>query len=179
MINYRLTSNQKHLLKGKIFSKKYNYTEYIKMIFKSHVIEAKGKYKDYKDCIVERDLYKKQIEYILKTTDEIDEDCINKFNIANYYFNLAKTFNNVANDRKLKRNELWEIVKKNIICTSFNKTELRIHKYMLRGDIIPSPKYVNKMLNNYDELPTYLSITYLDEIVPGELTYAYERLKGY
>ena len=58
-----------------------------------------------------------------------------------------------------------------------NQTKLRIYKYIFRGEIIPSTNFVKKLLHNYDNLPCYLSIMYLDEEVSKELKNAYSLIK--
>ena len=129
-----------------------------------------------KDSITEEFLYEKQIKYILETKSTGIKKNINKYTVSNYYYQLAKRFNEIALERNISRNELWQIVKNNILIKNMQKTELRVYKYIFRGEIIPSPMYVYNALNKYDDLPSYLSIVYLDSIITPELKEAYNHI---
>ena len=132
-----------------------------------------------KDVVVEKNLYSTQINYLLNNGDEANERNINKYVVANYYFELAKKFNKIALERRISRNELWKIVKKNILIKEYNKTNLRIYKNIFRGQIIPSPQFVKSTLNKDDDLPSYLSIIYLDEEITPKFKEAYENIIEY
>ncbi|MBW3041847.1 hypothetical protein [Prochlorococcus marinus] len=124
----------------------------------------------------EQDLQKTQVEYLLNTTSNITEKNIDKYKVANYYYFIAKLFNQIAEKRNINRNQLWQIVKNNILFKTFNKTTIRIYKYIFRGELIPSPEFVKNLLEKYDDLPTYLAIVYLDEEITPELNKSYELL---
>ena len=76
----------------------------------------------------------------------------------------------------ISRNKLWSIIKKDIIFKDYNKTILRFYKYIFRGEIIPTPKFVNNILTRNDDLPTYLGIIYLDKTISPKCKEAYEIL---
>ena len=130
-----------------------------------------------KDVLLEKNLYYTQVNYLLDIRNEDNEKAINKYNVANYYFELAKLFNRIALERKISRNKLWNIIKKNIVMKYYNKTKLRCYKYIFRGELIPSPKIIDKILTYSDDLPSYLSIVYLDESMTIEFKEAYKKLK--
>ena len=132
-----------------------------------------------KDVIVEKELYSTQINFLLNSDDETNERNINKYVVANYYFELAKKFNKIAIERKISRNKLWMLVKKNILIKEYNKTKLRIYKNIFRGQIIPSPKFIKKTFKKNGDLPSYLSIIYLDEVITPEFKEAYENIIEY
>ena len=71
------------------------------------------------------------------------------------------------------------MIRKNIILKNYNKTDRRLYKSIFRGEIIPSPRFVYKTLQKNDDLPTYLSIIYLDEEITPELQEAYRKIKNY
>ena len=132
-----------------------------------------------KDVVVEKHLYSNQINYLLNSGNEANERNINKYVVANYYSELAKKFNKIALERRISRNELWKIVKKNILLKEYNNSNLRIYKYIFRGEIIPSPQFVKNTLKKNDDLPSYLSIVYLDETITSEFKEAYENIIEY
>ena len=90
---------------------------------------------------------------------------------------MAKQYNSIALKRKITRNELWNIIKKNNILKDQNISMQRLYKYIFRGEIIPSAKFVEKSLTTNDDLISYLSIIYLDEIIEPELEEAYKKIK--
>ena len=75
---------------------------------------------------------------------------------------LVKQFNKIAKKRKISRNNLCNIIKQNIIFKNLNKSQLRLYKYIFRGEIIPSPKFVHNSFKEHDDLPSYLALVYLD-----------------
>ncbi len=174
---YRLTRNQKELLKLKLTNENNSFKKYIKAIILSHIIIEKGIGNGKKDYLLEKDLINLLIEYLLNTNSDNDGEEINKYNVGKYYALLAKQFNKIAIKRKISRNNLWNRVKKNILFESGNKTELRLYKYIFRGEIIPSPQYVYKSLKEKEDLPSYISLIYLDEEISPELKEAYYKLK--
>ena len=149
-----------------------------KIILK-HLLIENGAVDGKEDYLLEKDIYNTVIEYTLNTSSDSYGEGINKYNVAFYYTELAKQFNLIAVKRKISRNNLWKMIKENIIFKNSNKTKLRIYKYIFRGEIIPSPRYVYKTLQNNDDLPTYLSIVYLDEGITPELNMAYKKFKIY
>ena len=153
--------------------------EYIEKIIFNHLLIESGTFNRKEDYLLEKDINNTCIEYILNTSSDSYAEAINKFNVSYYYVELAKQFNKIAIKREISRNELWKIIKKNIIFRNSNNTELRIYKYIFRGEIIPSPRYVYKTLQKNDDLPTYLSIVYLDEAITPELNMAYKKFKKY
>mgnify|MGYP001254566771 CR=1 FL=1 len=175
--NYRLTQEQKKLLRLKPINGNNN-TKYIEKILFKHLLIENGIVDKKEDYLLEKDLNNTLIEYLLNNSSYSYGEAINKYNVSNYYTELAKQFNNIAIKRAISRNNLWEIIKKNIIFKNSNKTELRIYKYIFRGEIIPSPKYVYKTLNENEDLPSYLSIIYLDELISPELEIAYEKIRN-
>ena len=173
---YRLTQNQKILLTDILTNKSNSYQQYIERIIFNHLLIEKGIVKEQKDNLIEKNLNEAFIQYILNTKSDNYDDNINKYSVGNYYIELAKQYNRIAIKRKISRNELWTIIKKNIIFKNSSKTKLRIYKYFLRGEIIPSPRYVYKILQKHEDLPSYLSIIYLDEEITPELKVAYKRI---
>ena len=174
-----MTHNQKKLLRLKLNKENNDLNEYIEKIIFNHLLIENGIVDRKEDYLLEKDLNNTLIEYILKNSSDNYGESINKYNVSNYYTELAKQFNNIAIKRAISRNNLWEIIKKNIIFKNSNKTELRIYKYIFRGEIIPSPKYVYKTINKNDDLPSYLSIIYLDELISPQLEIAYEKIKNF
>ena len=172
-----MTHDQKKLLRLKLNKENNNINEYISRIIFKHLLIENGTVYKKEDYLLEKELNNTLIEYILSTNSNNYGEAINKYNVSYYYTELARQFNRIAIKRKLTRNELWDIIKKNIIFKNSNKTELRLYKYIFRGEIIPSPRYVHKTLEKNDDLPTYLSIIYLDEEIKPELKEAYENLK--
>ena len=177
--SYRLTQNQKNLLKIKLTNESNSYQKYIEKIIFNHLLIEKGFVNEQKDDLVNKILNNTFTEYILKTKSESYDDNINKYSVGNYYMELAKRFNTIARKREITRNKLWKITKENIIFKNFNNTNLRLYKFIFRGEIIPSPRYVFKTFEKHEELPTYLSIIYLDEEITPELKKAYENIKIY
>ena len=175
--SYRLTQKQKILLRLKLIEGNNNLKEYIEKIMFNHLLIEKGSVNEQQDYLIEKNLNNTFIEYILSTNSESYDSEINKYKVGNYYTQLARHFNRIAVQRKISRNNLWKMVKENIIFKHSNKTELRLYKYIFRGEIIPSPRYVLKILQRNEDLPTYLSIIYLDEEITPELKEAYENLK--
>ena len=151
--------------------------EYIEKIIFNHLLIENGNLDGKKDYLLEKDINNTYIEYILNTSLHSYGDSLNKYNVAYYYAEIAKMFNKIAIKRKISRNELWKIIRENIIFKNCNKTEHRIYKNIFRGEIIPSPGYVYKTLQNNEDLPTYLSIIYLDEVITPELEEAYRKIK--
>ena len=133
MTNYKLTYEQKELLKKEMLDRETNVKEYIENILYNHILNEKGSYKNKKDYLSEEQQDKLQIEYILKSSSKEKTGQINKYNVSNYYYILAKHYNQIAKERKLCRNKLWEEIKKNILFKEFNTTELRLYKYIYRG----------------------------------------------
>lgn len=168
---------QQKILANEKINGKTNITHYLEKIICRKILIEKGILNDKKDILIEKDLYNTQVKYLLDSRDDTQDKDINKYNIANYYFILAKEYNRIAIERKITRNELWSLTKKNIIIKHKNMSEQRLYKYIFRGEIIPSPKFVKKILNNNDDLISYLSIIYLDEIIRPELEEAYKKLK--
>ena len=156
------------------------------MVIKNHlektirnkILIEKGILDNKKDILIEKDLIKTQVNYILSTKSKVYNKTICKYNLANYYYLLARRFNSIALQRKVSRNTLWLNVKENILFKSFSKTELRCYNLFLRGEIIPCPRLVVNVINKYEELPTYMSIIYLDEHISPELNDAYKKLVG-
>ena len=175
-LKYRLTDDQKKLLTNENIDGKTNIQHHFEKIISNKILIEKGILDDKKDILVEKDLYNTQVNYLLNSRNESKERTINKYNVANYYFELAKLFNRIALERKISRNKLWHIIKKNIIVRDFNNTKLRFYKYIFRGELIPSPKYIEKTLTDNDDLPCYLSIIYLDESITPELDEAYANI---
>ena len=79
---------------------------------RNKILIEKGIINNKKDIILEKDLHYTQINYILNNIDDGNLKTINKYDVANYYFQLAKQFNSIALERKLSRYELWNIIKK-------------------------------------------------------------------
>lgn len=175
---YKLTNYQKKLIDRDQINKNNSLTDYINRIIYNHILIEKGYINDRNDDLLEKDLYNNQINYILNSKlEEIEKnENIYKYNIANYYYQLAKQFNKIAKERKITRNELWKIVRNSIQFKDSNQTELRIYKLIFRGELIPSPKYVFKKLHGNDELPSYKSIIFLNRTISSELKKAYESL---
>ena len=147
------------------------------MIF-NHLLIENGIMNGKEDYLLDKDLNDTLIEYIFNTSSNCYGEAINKYNVSNYYTELAKQFNNIAIKRAISRNNLWRLILKNIIFKNLNNTELRIYKYIFRGEIIPSPKYVYKTINKNEDLPSYLSIIYLDELISPKLEIAYEKIRN-
>ena len=177
--SYFLTHNQKKLLRLKLDKDNGNLNEFIEKIVFNHLLIESGTFNRKEDYLLEKDINNTCIQYILNTNSDSYAEAINKFYVSNYYVELAKQFNKIAIKRKIYRNDLWKIIKKNIIFKNSNNTELRIYKYIFRGEIIPSPRYVYQTLQRSDDLPTYLSIVYLDEAITPELNMAYKKFKIY
>ena len=171
-----LTHKQKSLIKIKLTNESNSYQKYIEKIIFNHLLIEKGIVNDEKDYLKEKELDKTFISYILNTNSDTYGNEINKYSVGNYYMELAKQFNSIALKRKISRNELWKIINKNIIFKNYNKTEHRLYKYIFRGELIPSPRYVHKIFQKNEDLPTYLSIIYLDEQIKAELREAYEKI---
>ena len=176
---YRLTRYQKELLNNERIIGKTNIKNYLEKIIRNNILIEMGMIDKKKDVIVEKDLYSTQINFLLNSDDEANERNINKYVVATYYFELAKNFNKIALERKISRNKLWKIVKKNILIKEYNKTKLRIYKNIFRGQIIPSPQFVKNILKNNNDLPSFLSIIYLDEQIKPELKESYEKIIEY
>ena len=175
---YRLTMDQKNLLLCESKNNKNKIKDYIEKIIFNHIVVEKGKYKNKTDILIKNDLYRNQVDYILSSDSRKSNDKINKYSIANYYYLLAKRFNDIAFSKRITRNELWKLVKINCIFKDQNETNLRIYKYIFRGEVIPSIKFVKKQIDKYDDLPCYMSIIYLDEVIVPELKESYEVLTG-
>ena len=176
--SYMLTHTQKKLLRLKLDKENENLKEYIEKIIFNHLLIENGILNEQKDYLIEKDLNNTLIKYILNTNSNSYGEAINKYNVSNYYTELAKHFNSIAIKSKISRNKLWEMIKKNIIFKNSNKTELRLYKYIFRGEIIPSARYVYKTLNKNEDLPSYLSIVYLDQSISPELEIAYEKIRN-
>ena len=113
-------------------------------------------------------------EKINSQTRENNE--ISKYIISKYYYELAKLFEEIANKRKISKSELWEHVKGNIILRGLTNVEQRTYKNIFIGRNIPMGKDIGKILLKYDDLPSYLSIIYLDENISPEMEKAYSNL---
>ena len=172
-----MTHNQKKLLKSKLNKENSNHNEYIEEIIFNHLLIENGTIDKKEDYLLEKDLNYTHIEYTLNTSSDSYGEAIDKYNVSNYYTELARHFNRIAIKREITRNELWKSITKNIIFKNSNKTELRLYKYIFRGEIIPSPRYVYKTIKIREDLPSYLSIIYLDESISPELEIAYNRIK--
>ena len=177
--SYILTQSQKKLLRFKLDKENNNLNEYIEEIIFKHLLIENGIADRKEDYLLEKDLNKTLIEYLLNNSSDSYGKTINKYTVSNYYSELAKQFNSIAIKKLISRNKLWRIIKKNIIFKNSNKTELRIYKYIFRGEIIPSPKYVYKIMNENEDLPSYLSIIYLDESISPQLKIAYEEIRNF
>ena len=153
-----------------------NLKEYIEEIIFNHLLIENGNVNEQQDHLIEKNLNNTFIEYILSTNSESKDSKINKYHVGNYYTELARQFNRIAVQRKISRNNLWKMIKENIIFKNSNKTELRLYKYIFRGEIIPSPRYVYKTLLKHEYLPSYISIAYLGEVIEPELKSAYEKI---
>mgnify|MGYP001196377998 CR=1 FL=1 len=175
---YRLNDDQKKLLVNEKINGKTNIKHHLEKIIYSEILIEKGILNDKKDVLTEKDLYNNQVKYLLDNRDDTQDKAINKYNIANFYFLLAKQYNSIALKRKISRNELWNIIKKNIILKNHNMSTQRLYKYIFLGEIIPSAKFVEKSLTTNDDLISYLSIIYLDEIIEPELEEAYKKIKN-
>ena len=175
---YRLNDVQKRLLANERINGKKNIKHHLEKLICSEILIQKGILNNNKDYLIEKDLYNTQVNYLLDCRDDTHDKAINKYNIANYYFILAKEYNRIALNRKISRNKLWNIIKKNIIIRDYNITKQRIFKYIFRGEIIPSLKFVEHSLNTNNDLISYLSIIYLDETITPELGEAYQKLKN-
>ena len=171
-----LTQNQIDLITNGIEDGNTVLQDHIESLLKEHIIESKGKYRNSIDRISYTDLYQLQFEYKRISKDKELKNKININTVADYYLNLAKEYNRIAIKRKISRAELWNLVKKNILLKNFNNTKLRIYKYITRGEIIPSPKFVINEIEIFNDLPCYLSIIYLDEIINPDLKISYTRL---
>ena len=156
-----------------------NLKEYIEEIIFNHLLIENGTLDGKNDYLIEEDINKTFIEYILNTSSVSYGEALNKYNVSYYYVELAKRFNKIAIKRKINRNELWKVIRENILFRNSNKTDHRLYKYIFRGEIIPSPRYVYKTLQKNEDLPTYLSIIYLDEEITPELENAYRKIKIY
>ncbi|ABM75438.1 Hypothetical protein NATL1_08801 [Prochlorococcus marinus str. NATL1A] len=176
--SYFWTHNQKKLLRLKLNKNNENLNEYMKKIIFNHLLIENGTVERKEDYLLDKDINNTFIEYILNTSSERFGE-LDKYNVSYYYTELAKRFNRIALKRKISRNNLWNMIKENIIFKKSNKTELRIYKYIFRGELIPSPRYVQKRLERDEDLPTYLSIIYLDEAITPKLDIAYKKLKAY
>ena len=163
----------------KLTNEKISYQKYIERIMLKHLLIEKGIVNEQKDNLTDKGLNETFVEYILSTNSESYDVNIDKYNVGNYYMELAKQYNKIAVKKKISRNDLWKMIRKNIILKNTSKTEHRLYKYIFRGEIIPSPRYVYKTLQKNDELPTYLSIIYLDEEITPELEKAYRKIKIY
>ena len=168
---------QKRLLKNEKIKGRINIKDYIEKIIRNNVLIERGAIDKKQDVVIEKDLYSSQVNYLLNNAREENNKAISKYNVANYYFQLAKQFNRIAIERSISRNNLWNITKKNMIIKDQNITTQRLYKYIFRGEIIPSPEFVENSLNNNDDLISYLSIIYLDEIIKPELEESYRKLK--
>tara|TARA_B100001250_G_scaffold408914_1_gene432201 strand:+ start:421 stop:984 length:564 start_codon:yes stop_codon:yes gene_type:complete len=173
---YWLTPEQKGLLRRELIHKGIDAKEYLIETLQNHILIEKGAYRNKQDYILEKNLYKKQIEYLLTNNSNKKISTISKYDVANYYFQLAKQFNKIAQNRDMSRNDLWKITKNNCILKGASKTYLRIYKYIFRGELIPSPNYVAKTLQKNSDLPSYLSIVYLGEMIDPNLNYAHEKI---
>ncbi len=178
-VSYRLTEYQKNLLRLKVDNENNNLKKYIEQIIFNHLLVEKGFVNRKEDYLLESDINKTLIEYTLNTSSDSYGETLNKYNVSNYYAQLAKQFNRIAIKRKIYRNKLWKIIKNNIIFKNSNKTELRLYKHIFRGEIIPSPRYVYRIMNENDDLPSYLSLIYLDEKISPELEIAYDKIRVY
>ena len=156
-----------------------NLKEYIEEIIFNHLLIENGTLDGKNDYLIEEDINNTFIEYILNTSSVSYGEALNKYNVSYYYVELAKRFNKIAIKRKINRNELWKVIRENILFRNSNKTDHRLYKYIFRGEIIPSPRYVYKTLQKNEDLPTYLSIIYLDEEITPELENAYRKIKIY
>ena len=174
-----MTSYQKELLKNERITGKENIKNYLEKIIRNNILIETGKIDKKQDIVTEKDLYSTQINYLLNSGEETNEKKINKYIVANYYFELAKNFNNIALERGISRNKLWNIVKKNILIKEYNMTKQRIYKNIFRGQMIPSPQFVKNILYNNNDLPSFLSIIYLDEQIKPELKESYEKIIEY
>tara|TARA_Y100000766_G_C18757386_1_gene531617 strand:- start:143 stop:670 length:528 start_codon:yes stop_codon:yes gene_type:complete len=172
-----LNEVQKKILANEKINEKKHIKHHLEKIISSEILKQKGILNNKKDVLIEKTLYNTQVNYLLDCSDDTHYKAINKYNIANYYFLLAKQYNRIALNRKISRNKLWNIIKKNIIIKDYNNTQQRLYKYIFRGEIIPSIKFVENSLNTNDDLISYLSIIYLDEIITPELGEAYQKLK--
>ena len=173
---YKLTYEHNELLKNERIYGKTNIKQHLEKIIRNEILIEKGFIGNKKDILKEKDLHKIQVKYLLDCRNESDKKKINKYNVANYYFNLAETFNRIAIHRKISRNELWKMIKKNTIIKDYNKTQKRIYKYIFRGELIPSPKTVERNLKDKDDLTSYLCIIYLNDNISYKLKEAYSLL---
>ena len=164
------------LLNINLSNERINYQRHIERIIFKHLLIEKGIVNEQKDYLLEKNLNRTFIEYILNTNSENYNLHIDKYNLGYYYTELARNFNRIALKRSISRNELWKVVKQNILFKKYNRTELRIYKYILRGEIIPSPKFVYNKLKDNDDLPSYLCLVYLDEQISPELKEIYEKI---
>ncbi len=174
-----MTRYQKYLLNNEQIYGKENLKNHLEKIIRNKILIEIGFIDKKKDVLIEESLNYTQINYLLNSRDESHKKNINKYNVANYYFQLAKEFNRIALARNISRNELWKIINKNIIIKEYNNTKQRFYKFIFRGEIIPSTKFVENTLINNEDLPSYLSIIYLDEKVTAELEEAYQKLTMY
>ena len=113
-------------------------------------------------------------EKINSQTRENNE--IIKYIISKYYYELAKLFEEIANKRKISKSNLWEQVKRNMILRGLTNVEQRTYKNIFSGRTIPIGKHIGEILLKYDDLPSYLSIIYLDENISPEMEKAYSNL---
>ena len=174
---YRLNDAQKKLLRNEKITGKTNIKNHFEKIICSQILIEKGILNHKKDILIEKNLYNTQVNYLLDNRDDRIDKVINKYDIAHYYFLLAKQYNWIALKRKISRNALWNLVRQNIIIKGQKKSYQRLYKYIFRGEIIPSSKFLVKTLANNDDLPSYLSIIYLDEAIIPELEQAYKKIK--
>ena len=163
----------------KLTNESISYQKYIERIMYKHLLIEKGIVNEQKDNLTAKNLNETFVHYILSTNSGSYDENINKYSVGNYYMELSKQYNKIAIKKNISRNDLWKMIRKNIILKNTSKTEHRLYKYIFRGEIIPSPRYVYKTLQKNDDLTTYLSIFYLDEAITPELNMAYKKLKKY
>ena len=162
---YGLTLYQRELLKTEQIHGRLNIKNHLENVMNKHILIETGLVNGQKDYLVEEDLNYNLIEYILNTSSVSYGKAINKYNVSNYYAQLSRYFSEIAKARKISRNNLWHIIKGNIIIKNYNTTYQRLYKNIFRGEIIPSPKFVYNLLQENDDLPSYLSLVYLDEVI--------------
>tara|TARA_Y100000766_G_C18743840_1_gene525005 strand:- start:330 stop:899 length:570 start_codon:yes stop_codon:yes gene_type:complete len=173
---YKLTNKQIKLLKNELRYDKAEIESFVEKVLSKHILFEKGKFKDMNDYIIEEDLQKIHIEYILNKNNSFKYKNIDKYNISNYYYNLAQEFNDIASKRKLNRKELWNNIKENLKLEKFNKSELRLYKYIFRGEVVSSPKYVYNSFQRFGDLRCYRTIIKIVETQNKKLTNSYKKL---
>ena len=92
-LKYKLNDVQKKLLANEKINGKKNIKHHLEKIIFSEILIQKGILINKKDILIEKDLYNTQVNYLLDCRDGTHDKAVNKYNIANYYFLLAKKYN--------------------------------------------------------------------------------------